>query len=563
MEVKPLLSVKNLSVSFNVNKNSYTAIHNISFEVFENEIIGIVGESGSGKSITALSLIKLLNWNNKAKSTGTISFRGLNYNNISEKRLRAIRGREIAMVFQEPMSALNPSMRCGDQVKEVLLHHKIIDKKVVDDEVIQLFESVKIQNPRQAVNKYPHELSGGQQQRVIIAIAIACKPKILIADEPTTALDVTIQKEIIELIKKIQKETKMSVIFITHDLALISEIADRTIVMYKGEIVESQKTRNIFKNPIHTYTKALIAARPKTSKRLKKLPTIKDILKNDDKKNFVSKKERKKAHEKIYTSKPILEIVDLKKIYLNSVGFFQKNIPFKAINGVSFELFEGETLGLVGESGCGKTSLGNTILQLTKPSSGKIIYKGKDLNNLTKKEIRSIRKEIQIIFQDPLASLNPRLSVGEAIIEPMKVHKIYGDYSLRKEKTITLLNKVGLDESAFNRYPHEFSGGQRQRIGIARTIALKPKLIICDESVSALDVSVQAQILNLLNSLKKDFGFTYIFISHDLAVVKYMSDNLMIMKKGEIVEKGDADKIYNAPSNSYTKRLINSIPKGL
>ena len=563
MEAKPLLSVKNLSVSFNVNKNSHAAIHNISFEVFENEIVGIVGESGSGKSITALSLIKLLNWNNKAKSTGTISFRGLNYNNISEKRLRAIRGREIAMIFQEPMSALNPSMRCGDQVKEVLLHHKIIDKKVVYDEVIQLFESVKIQNPRQAVNKYPHELSGGQQQRVIIAIAIACKPKILIADEPTTALDVTIQKEIIELIKKIQKETKMSVIFITHDLALISEIADRTIVMYKGEIVESRKTRNIFKNPINTYTKALIAARPKTSKRLKKLPTIKDILKNDDKKNFVSKKERKQAHEKIYSSKPILEIVDLKKTYLNSVGFFQKNIPFKAINGVSFELFEGETLGLVGESGCGKTSLGNTILQLTKPSSGKIFYKGKDLNNLTKKETRLIRKEIQIIFQDPLASLNPRLSVGEAIIEPMKVHKIYGDYSLRKEKTITLLNKVGLDESAFNRYPHEFSGGQRQRIGIARTIALKPKLIICDESVSALDVSVQAQILNLLNSLKKDFGFTYIFISHDLAVVKYMSDNLMIMRKGEIVEKGDADKIYNAPSNSYTKQLINSIPKGL
>ena len=355
----------------------------------------------------------------------------------------------------------------------------------------------------------------------------------------------------------------MSVIFISHDLALISEIADRTIVMYKGEIVESGTTRETFKNPKHIYTKALIAARPKTSKRLKKLPTINDILKGENKKEYISKKERDIAHQRIYNSKPILEVIDLKKTYLNSVGIFQKSKPHKAIDGVSFKLFEGETLGLVGESGCGKTSLGNAILQLTKPSSGKIIYKGKDLNNLTKKEIRLLRKEIQIIFQDPLASLNPRLSVGEAIIEPMKVHKLYKNYKVRRQKTLDLFNKVGLDESAFNRYPHEFSGGQRQRIGIARTIALKPKLILCDESVSALDVSVQAQVLNLLNSLKYDFGFTYIFISHDLAVVKYMSDNLLIMDKGKIVEMGEADKTYNTPSNAYTKRLINSIPKGL
>ena len=467
------------------------------------------------------------------------------------------------MIFQEPMSALNPSMCCGDQVKEILLHHEIVDEKIVDDEVVKLFENVKIPNPRDAINKYPHELSGGQQQRVMIAIAIACKPKILIADEPTTALDVTVQKEIVQLIKKIQKETKMSVIFISHDLALISEIADRTIVMYKGEIVESGTTRETFKNPKHIYTKALIAARPKTSKRLKKLPTINDILKGEIKKEYISKKEREIAHQRIYNSKPILEVIDLKKTYLNSVGIFQKSKPHKAIDGVSFKLFEGETLGLVGESGCGKTSLGNAILQLTKPSSGKIIYKGKDLNNLTKREIRLLRKEIQIIFQDPLASLNPRLSVGEAIIEPMKVHKLYKNYKVRRQKTLDLLNKVGLDASAFNRYPHEFSGGQRQRIGIARTIALKPKLILCDESVSALDVSVQAQVLNLLNSLKYDFGFTYIFISHDLAVVKYMSDNLLIMDKGKIVEMGEADKTYNTPSSAYTKRLINSIPKGL
>ena len=563
MKTNPLISVKNLTISFNGINGYSSAIRDVTFNLFENEILGIVGESGSGKSITALSIIKLLEWNKNIKVSGEIFYSSLNYNKISEKKFQSIRGKEIAMIFQEPMSALNPSMRCGEQVKEILLHHRIIDSKIVDDEVIRLFEKLKIPNPKQAINKYPHELSGGQQQRVMIAIAIACKPKVLIADEPTTALDVTVQKEIIELIREIQKETKMSVIFITHDLALISEIADRTIVMYNGEIVEAGITSRIFKTPKHTYTKALIAARPKTSKRLKKLPTINDILKNDYKKKYILKKERKKAHKIIYSSKPILEIIDLKKTYFNSIGFFKKKILFNAIDGVSFKLFEGETLGLVGESGCGKTSLVETIIQLKKPSSGKIIYKGKNLDSLTKKETRLLRKEIQIIFQDPLASLNPKLTIGKAIIEPMKVHNLFENYAARKEKTMELLYKVGLDKSAFNRYPHEFSGGQRQRIGIARTIALKPKLILCDESVSALDVSVQAQIINLLNSLKKDFGFTYIFISHDLAVVKYMSDSLMIMKKGKIVEKGEADKVYNTPSNSYTKRLINSIPKGL
>jgi len=563
MEAKPVISVKNLTVSFNGNNNTHAAVQGVTFDVFKNEIIGIVGESGSGKSITALSIIKLLEWNKKVHTSGLIFYRGLNYNNITEKEFQSIRGKEIAMIFQEPMSALNPSMRCGNQLKEILLEHKIINNEIVDDEVIRLFESVKIPNPKQAVNKYPHELSGGQQQRVMIAIAIACKPKVLIADEPTTALDVTVQKDIIELIKEIQKETKMSVVFISHDLALISEIASRTLVMYKGQIVESGKTKMIFKNPKRAYTKALIAARPKSSRRPKKLPTINDIVNGKSKRDYISVKQRKKEHKLIYSSKPILEVIDLKKIYFNNLSFSQNKVAHKAIDGVSFKLYEGETLGLVGESGCGKTSLVNTILQLTKPTSGKIIYKGKDLNKLTEKEIRLLRKEIQIIFQDPLASLNPRLTIGEAIIEPMKVHKLYSNYELRKKKTLELLNKVGLDESAFNRYPHEFSGGQRQRVGIARTIALKPKLILCDESVSALDVSVQAQVLNLLNELKKDFGFTYIFISHDLAVVRYMSDNLLIMNKGKIVEKGEADKIYNNPSNTYTKRLINSIPKGL
>jgi peptide/nickel transport system ATP-binding protein len=563
MEDKPILSVKDLRIAFQSNGSLKSVVHDIAFDVFENEIIGIVGESGSGKSVTALSLMQLLPKGQKTQASGTITYQGRDLNALTETSMQDLRGREISMIFQEPMSALNPSMRCGDQVKEVILHHSIVNKEAALAEVLYLFDSVKIPSPAEAMRKYPHELSGGQQQRVMIAMAIACKPKVLIADEPTTALDVTVQKEIISLLKRLQKETKMSVVFISHDLALVSEIAQRTLVMYQGKIVEKGATKTIFKTPKNDYTKALIAARPETGKRLRKLPTIADILSNSEEVAIVTKKEREKTHKTLYGATPILEVINLDKVYYKNIGFFGGKSVFKAVDGVSFKLYEGETLGLVGESGCGKSSLGNAILQLDKATSGRIIYKGKDLGMLSKKAMRHLRKEIQIIFQDPLSSLNPRLTVGEAIMEPMKVHKLHKNDAARKLKTLELLDKVGLERSAFGRYPHEFSGGQRQRIGIARTIAVEPKLILCDESVSALDISVQAQVLNLLNGLKKDFGFTYIFISHDLAVVKYMSDQLMVMDQGKIVEKGESDTVYANPKKPYTKKLIGAIPKGL
>ncbi|MGB4742497.1 MAG: ABC transporter ATP-binding protein, partial [Flavobacteriaceae bacterium] len=435
--------------------------------------------------------------------------------------------------------------------------------KEVKDKVIQLFNEVKIPTPHETFKKYPHEISGGQQQRVMIAMAIACKPDILIADEPTTALDVTVQKDIIALLKTLQKECKMSVIFISHDLALVSEIADRILVMYQGSIIESGPTKSIFKTPKEDYTKALIGARPTLKSRLKQLPTISDFLSNTISKSVISKNTRAKKHKEIYSQAPLLEVINLEKIYFSNPSFFGTKTAFKAVDTVSFKVYAGETMGLVGESGCGKSTLGKAILQLDKATAGTLNYKGKDITNLHKKEMRALRKEIQIIFQDPYASLNPRLTVGEAIMEPMKVHRLFSSDKERKTKTLEILEKVGLDPSHFDRYPHEFSGGQRQRIGIARTIAVEPKLIICDESVSALDISVQAQVLNLLNVLKEDYGFTYIFISHDLAVVKFMSDQLMVMNKGKIEELGEADAIYDNPQKAYTKALIDAIPKGL
>lgn len=392
---------------------------------------------------------------------------------------------------------------------------------------------------------------------------LPCKPDILIADEPTTALDVTVQKDIVKLLKSLQNDTKMSIIFITHDLSLISEISNRILVMYKGDIVEQGDAKTIFREPQHLYTKALINSRPSLDTRLKVLPTIQDFLDGTPKTDIITTEQRAKNHKKIYSKAPLLEVINVGKEYLNKGGWFTKPDSFKAVNNVSFKLYEGETLGLVGESGCGKSTLGNAILQLDKATAGSILYKGNDITKLKNSNLKRLRKEIQIIFQDPYSSLNPRMPVGEAIMEPMKVHKLYKTDKERKEKTIDILNRVGLGETYFNRYPHEFSGGQRQRIGIARTIALQPKLIVCDESVSALDISVQAQVLNLLNELKEAFGFTYIFISHDLAVVKYMSDQLLVMNQGQIEELDDADTIYNTPKKDYTKKLIHAIPKGL
>ena len=562
MENTPLISIKDLVLSFGNKKKKTEVLHTISFDVFENEILGIVGESGSGKSVTSLALMGLLP-KKQANLSGEILFQGNDLLKYDEKKFRKIRGSEIAMIFQEPMSALNPSLKCGFQVSEILMLHLNMNASEAKKETISLFEKVKLPRPNEIYNSYPHQISGGQMQRVMIAMAIACKPKLLIADEPTTALDVTVQKEIISLLKSIQKETKMAMLFISHDLSLVSEIADRVLVMYKGNIVESATTEEIFKNPQNEYTKALLASRPSLNVRLAELPTIASIADKSFKPREIKANERAKKHKQIYTQSPILEIVNLEKYYFSNVGLFAKTEVVKAVDNVSFSVFEGETLGLVGESGCGKSTLGKTILQLEKATAGSIKYRGKELTTLSKTDIRNLRKEIQIIFQDPFSSLNPRLMIGEALMEPMEVHGLGKNKKERRERVISLLDRVGLDETYFYRYPHELSGGQRQRVGIARTVIVEPKLVICDESVSALDISVQAQVLNLLNELKNDYGFTYIFISHDLAVVKYMSDQLLVMNKGKIEELGDADEIYENPQTAYSKKLIQAIPKGI
>ena len=555
-----MLQVRNLTVKFLSEKDENEVVKKISFNLKENKILGIVGESGSGKSVTSLAVLGLLPKNTIQE--GTIFFDEKNLLTISDKEFQQIRGNKIAMIFQEPMSSLNPTLTCGSQVAEVLKQHTGLNKKEIYQEVISLFQKVKLPLPDRIFNSYPHQISGGQKQRVMIAIAIACKPDLLIADEPTTALDVTVQKEIILLLKELQKENKMSILLISHDLSLVSEIADNVIILFKGKIVENGITTDIFHSPQHNYTKGLINSKPNLNQRLKKLPTVEDFIKNKISTDVYTKKERDAYHRKIYELEPLLEIVDLKKYFNTSVGFTKKSF-IKAVDAISFKLYEGETLGLVGESGCGKTTLGRAIMQLEKITSGKIFYKGRDITHLSKTALQNLRKEIQIIFQDPFSSLNPRISIGNAILEPMNVHGVLSNDKERKTYVIELLKKVGLEEEHFNKYPHEFSGGQRQRIGIARAIALKPKIIICDESVSALDVSVQAQVLNLLNELKSTFNFSYIFISHDLSVVKYMSDQLVVMNKGKIEEIDDADTIYKTPTSEYTKNLIDSIPKGI
>lgn len=559
---EPVLSVHNLTVSVKENTGDKPIVNRCHFNLYENEILGIVGESGSGKSVTSLAVMGLLPKGILECTEGSIHYLGKEITHLSGKEWENIRGKDISMIFQEPMSSLNPSMKCGKQVAEILEKHTKLSTTDIKKEVISLFEKVKLPLPTQTYNKYPHQLSGGQKQRVMIAMAIACKPKVLIADEPTTALDVTVQKEIIALLKQLQQETKMSILFISHDLALISEIAQKVIVMYRGNIVEQNTVEEIFKNPKENYTKALIGSRPGLDGRLKRLPTIKTFLDNDFNPEFVTAEQRKKEHEKIYHSAPLLEIINLEKSYFSNAGLFRKSV-FKAIDNVSFKIYEGETLGLVGESGCGKSTLGNAILLLDPPTAGQVFYRGTDITRLKPKEIKKLRKDLQIIFQDPYSSLNPRITIGKAIMEPMQVHGLYNNDKERRQKTIEILEKVGLSAEHFDRYPHEFSGGQRQRIGIARTVAVNPKLIICDESVSALDISVQAQVLNLLNDLKEHFGFTYIFISHDLSVVKYMSDEVMVMQKGQIVEKQEADALYERPQSSYTKKLIEAIPKGI
>ena len=555
-----MLEIKRLTIKFIQEAIENEIVKNVSFQLQKNKILGVVGESGSGKSMTSLSVMGLLP--KKAIVSGEILFEGIDLLQLKESELQKIRGNRIGMIFQEPMSSLNPTLTCGYQVVEILKQHTSLSKSDIYDEVIALFNKVKLPRPEEIFKSYPHQISGGQKQRVMIAMAIACKPDILIADEPTTALDVTVQKEIIHLLKELQSENKMSILFISHDLSLVSEIADDVLVLQRGEIVELGNAEKIFKNSEKEYTKALIASKPSLEKRLKQLPTVDDFINEAVDSTLYTQQERFKFHENLYGKEPLLEIIDVKKYYFKNT-WFGKSKEVKAVDGISFKVYEGETLGLVGESGCGKTTLGRSILHLEKVTSGEIFYRGKNITQLKSQELKKLRRELQIIFQDPFSSLNPRITVGAAILEPMKVHKVLSNHKERKLFVLELLKKVGLEEGHYDRYPHEFSGGQRQRIGIARAIALQPKLIICDESVSALDVSVQAQVLNLLNSLKSEFNFSYIFISHDLSVVKYMSDQLVVMNQGKIEEIGDADAIYESPKSRYTKNLIDAIPKGL
>jgi peptide/nickel transport system ATP-binding protein len=569
--VVSVLDVRNLTVVFSGNDEpDVVAVNQLSFELFPGETLGIVGESGSGKSVTAMSLLRLVESPGGRIAEGEIILHDSEGNStdllkLSDRQMRAVRGKEIAMIFQDPMTSLNPVITCGKQVTESIIQHLRIPKKDARQSALNWFREVDLPRVEEIYNSYPYQLSGGQRQRVMIAMAMSGNPKILIADEPTTALDVTVQKTILELMKKLQQRYGMSMIFITHDLALIRNFAGRILVMYKGSIVENEEAELLFRSPKHPYTRGLLNCRPSGTPRLKRLPTIDDYLIPGRKTNqdIETREERMQRHERMYALKPVLQVREIETEFRGGARFLTgkgKRIV-KAVDRVSFSVYPGETLGIVGESGCGKTTLGRTILQLVKSSAGEIMFEGKNLNGLSGKELRAIRKDLQIIFQDPYSALNPRIRAGEAIMEPMRVLKILNTQAEREKRTVDLLLKVGLDAAFMHRYPHELSGGQRQRICIARALGVNPKLIICDESVSSLDASVQAQVLNLLNDLKREFGFTYLFISHDLSVVQFMADRIIVMKGGQIEEIGESDQICSSPRSSYTKTLIDAIPE--
>jgi len=581
MNQSTLLSVNHLKLDFKSDRGNVSGIKDISFDLRQGETLGIVGESGSGKSVTALAIMGLLP--QTARVSGEILFnhddRIIDLLKVPLRQMRHYRGDAISMIFQEPMTSLNPLFTCGYQVIEAILQHQTVTLEQAKAQAIQLFQEVRLPNPAQMIDRYPHELSGGQLQRVMIAIAISCNPKILIADEPTTALDVTVQASILDLLRQIQQERQMSIIFITHDLGVISQIANQVAVMYKGNIVESGSLEQIFSQSQHPYTKGLIACRPQPELRLKFLPTVSDFMAEDpvtgeiitkqldgDRSiQVVSVEQSEDRSTSLQAQEPLLVVRDL-RVEFPIKGFFGIDRRYLvAVNNISFDVYPGETLGLVGESGCGKTTAGRAILRLIKASGGSIQFEGKDVISMSSKQLQRLRREMQIVFQDPYGSLNPRMSVGDSIEEPLEIHRqdspIYQSRQNRRERVAYLLQRVGLDIGAIDRYPHEFSGGQRQRICIARALALNPKLIIADESVSALDVSVQAQVLNLLKELQAEFGLTYIFISHDLSVVKFMSDRIMVMNKGKIEELNSAEAIYSNPQQEYTRNLIAAIPK--
>ena len=548
-----LLNVNNLCVRTIENSQHQNLIDGVSFDIKKNEIVGLIGESGSGKSLTSLSILGLLE-KNKFNISGEIIFNGNNLLDLDNNAMMEIRGSEISMIFQEPMSALNPTMKIGKQIFEVFKAHKNLSFKNTTERIKKLIKKVKLDNVENLLDKYPHQISGGQKQRVMIVMALSCNPQLLIADEPTTALDVTIQKEIIEILKNLQKSEKLSILFISHDLRLVSNISDKILIMKNGKIIEQGSNKNIINYPKENYTKALLSLIIHDKKRLKKLPTVESFDKNF-KEEVETKKERNKRIKNIYSGKPILEIKNVSKFYNTSKNLFRNNKSFKALSQISLKLFKGETLGLIGESGSGKTTLSNAILKIHEFEKGEILFKGKDISKIKERELLEFRKNVQIIFQDPYASLNPLQNIFQIISEPIKFHRICLKNEVY-EKCKELISDVGLNENFLSRYPHELSGGQRQRVCIARAISVNPEVLICDESVSALDVSIQATVLNLLNLLKKKYNFTYIFISHDLSVVKYMSDKIIVLYNGKIVDYQDADLLFEKPKDNYTKKLI-------
>lgn len=565
----PLLEIKNLRINFLSDDEWHEVVHGIDFDVMAGRTLGIVGESGSGKSVSNLAVMRLLNPKVSKVKADAILMEGVDIKDFNEKRMAEVRGKRIAMIFQEPMTSLNPVYRCGQQVTEMILQHEKVTKKAARDRAISLFRQVMLPRPEAIFDSYPHELSGGQKQRVMIAMAIACSPKILIADEPTTALDVTVQKEILHLLRKLQQETGMGMVFITHDLGVVAEIADDVVVMHNGEILERGEVSQVLEHPQHPYTQGLLACRPPMKIRLKKLPIVKEFLDGQWKGGKeqilrelqITDEQRQQHLKELYSHDPILKVEGFQTWYPLKKGIFGRVYDHvKAVDDVSLEVYEGETLGLVGESGCGKTTLGRSILRLQEPTGGKVWFDGMEVTALNKADLRAFRKQAQIVFQDPYSSLNPRIRIGEAIAEPLKVHGIETDRKKCRQMVCELLEQVGLEATQYDRYPHEFSGGQRQRICIARALAVNPRLVICDESVSALDVSVQAQVLNLLNRLKKERNLTYIFISHDLSVVRFMSDRVLVMYNGKPVEYNDADELFDHPKNNYTKKLIAALP---
>ena len=566
---QPLLEIKNLKIDFHHDDEWREVVHGVDFKVFAGRTLGIVGESGSGKSVSCLSVMHLLNPKMSRIKADAMLLEGMDIKDFNEKQMAEVRGKRIAMIFQEPMTSLNPVYRCGYQVAEMIRQHEKVTKKAARDRVISLFTQVMLPRPEAIYDSYPHELSGGQKQRVMIAMAIACNPQILIADEPTTALDVTVQKEILKLLRKLQEETGMGMVFITHDLGVVAEIADDVAVMHNGEVLERGDVKQVLENPQHPYTKGLLACRPPMKIRLTKLPIVKEFLEGQWeggqeqilRELQITPEERQQRLKKLYAQEPLLKVEHLQTWYPLKKGIFSRVYDHvKAVDDVSVEVYEGETLGLVGESGCGKTTLGRSILRLLEPTGGKVFFDGLEVTALDAKALRNFRKQAQIVFQDPYSSLNPRIRIGEAIAEPLKVHKIETDTKKCRQIVCDLLEQVGLQASQYDRYPHEFSGGQRQRICIARALAVNPRLVICDESVSALDVSVQAQVLNLLNRVKEERHLTYIFISHDLSVVRFMSDRVMVMYNGKPVEFNDADELFDHPQNDYTKKLIAALP---